>query len=63
MDPRKCMIGVQRGSIGCTLACCKAGPSSFPGSAPQVGKQAMKKQECMKLLWIMIMIVWKGQNK
>ncbi len=28
---------VRRGSVGSTSACCKAGPSSILGSAPQVG--------------------------
>ncbi len=28
---------VRRGSVGSASACCKAGPSSFLGSAPQGG--------------------------
>jgi hypothetical protein len=34
---RRGSVMVRRGSVGSTSACCKAGPSSILGSAPQGG--------------------------
>ncbi len=39
---------VRRGSVGSTLACCKAGPSSILGSAPQVFPTELTSDEEME---------------